>query len=96
MFWGAERAIAMVAVIVDLCIQKKSADNRAVGVSVFEVTAKRCVLCFIAVLDGVGQLEICFWCRRRIGYGMQLFCGRKPSPRLRQNEKLDVVCPPCL
>ena len=86
----------MVGAIVDLCIQEKSADNRAVYVSVFEITAKRYVLCFLGVLDGVGQLEIRFWCRRRIGYGMQLLCSRKPSPRLRQNEELNVVCPPFL
>ena len=39
--WEAHSVIAMVAVIVDLCIQEKSGDDRAICVSVFEVTAKR-------------------------------------------------------
>ena len=86
--------MAMVGVIVNLCIKEQSADNRAVRVSVFEVTTERSELCVLGLLDGVGQLEIRFWCRRRIGYGMQLLCSRKPSPRLRQNEELDVVCRP--
>ena len=46
--------------------------------------------------DCVGQLKIHFWCRWRIGYGMQSLSSRKPSPRLRQNEKLDVVFSPLM
>ena len=48
--WSAERAIAMVAVIVDLCIHKQSADNRTVCVNVFEIIAKRYILCLLRVL----------------------------------------------
>ena len=38
MFWSAEHAIAVVAAIVDLCIEEQSADYRAVCVGVFEIT----------------------------------------------------------
>ena len=64
------------------------------SVCVFEVTAKRCVLCVLGLLDGVSQLEVRFWRGRRIGYRIQSLCSRKPLPRLRQNEELNVVCPP--
>ena len=94
--WNAHSVIAMVAVIVDLRVQEKSGDDRAICVSVFEVTAKGYILCFSCVFDSVGQLKIRFWCRRRISYGMQLLSRRKPSPRLRQNEKLDVVFSPLM
>ena len=53
-------------------------------------------LCILGLLDGVDQLEICFWSRRRIGYRIQSLCSRKPSPRLRQNEELNVVGSPCM
>ena len=40
----------MVAVIVALCIHKESADNRTVCVNVFEINAKRYILCLLRVL----------------------------------------------
>ena len=48
----------MGAVTEYLCVEEKSADNRFVCVSVFEVSAKRYVLSFIAMFDGACQLEI--------------------------------------
>ena len=43
--WGVHSVIAMLAVVVDLCIREKSGDDRAVCVSIFEVNAKRYILC---------------------------------------------------
>ena len=96
MVWIAERSISMVAAIVDLCIEEQSADNRAVLLGGFEITTERNELCILGLLVGVGQLVICFWSRRRIGYRIHSLCCRKPSPRLRQDEELDVVRPPCI
>ena len=84
----------MVAASTDFSIKKQSADDRAICVSVFEITAKGYVPCALRLLDGQSQLQACFGCLGRLGYRMQLLCSRKPSPRLRKNEELHVVCPP--
>ena len=84
----------MVAASTDFSIKEQSADDRAICVCAFEIMAKGYVLCALRLLDSQSQLQVRFGCPGCLGYRMQLLCSRKPSPRLRQNEELDVVCPP--